>query len=314
MKIAVSACLLGEKVRFDGGHKKDDFIVKQLSKYADYVPFCPEDLAFGSPRESIRMVKKDEGLLLISNTAHTDVTQIVHNTAKQEFEKIQAHKVDAIILKSKSPTCGMKSSKVYLENGFIEGKTDGVFAKICMDRYKHFPIEEEGRLNDPWLRENFMMQVFAYKAFEDFKEDAQMRGLVKFHQDAKFLLQSKDEKLYRELGRVVANHEKKDFQKVLQNYESLYKEAIAQKSTIKKTRNVLEHMTGFVKNFLDSDEKKLLHEQIEDYAVKIIPVIVPISTLKLYAKKYKVDYLLEQNFLDPYPKELALRSDIRGGK
>lgn len=315
MKIAVSACLLGEKVRFDAGHKKFDFIVDELGKHASFVPFCPENIAFGSPRESIRMVEIEGKHHIISNKTHSDLTDTLENYSKQELLKIKDEKIDGIILKSKSPTCGLGSSKVYLENGFANGKDDGVFARLCKEEYGYFPIEEEGRLNDPWLRENFVMQLFAYKDFEKFKaSDPQMKDLVKFHQNSKFLLASKDEALYRKLGKIVANHDKKPFAEVLEEYEKDFKKAIAEKSSIKKTRNVLEHMAGFVKNFLSKEEKMLLHEQITDYANKIIPAITPILTLKLYATKYKIDYLLEQTFLDPYPKELALRSDIKSGK
>lgn len=315
MKIAVSACLLGENVRFDGGHKKFHFIVDELSRYASFVPFCPEHIAFGSPRESIRMVEMEGKFHIISNKTHSDLTDTLEDYSKQELKRIKDENIDGIILKSKSPTCGLGSSKVYLENGFANGKDDGVFARLCREEYGYFPIEEEGRLNDPWLRENFVMQLFAYKAFEDFKaSDPQMKDLVKFHQTNKFLLASKDEALYRKLGQIVANHEKKAYEEVLKEYEHNFKKAISAKSSIKKTRNVLEHMAGFVKNFLSKEEKELLHEQIRDYANKIIPAIVPILTLKLYATKYKIDYLLEQTFLNPYPKDLALRSDIKSGK
>lgn len=314
MKIAVSACLLGDRVRFDGGHKKFDFITDQLSKYAEFIPFCPEHIAFGSPRESIRMVEIEKKLHIISNKTHSDLTQKLQEFSYKELKKIQSEKIDAIILKSKSPTCGLGSSKIYLENGFANGKGDGIFATMCQEAYGYFPIEEEGRLNDPWLRENFMMQIYAYKRFEEFKQNAQMKALVKFHQDSKFLLSAKDEQLYRILGRIVGNHEKKSFEEILQEYEINFKKAISYKSSIKKTRNVLEHMAGFVKTFLTKEEKELLHEQIDDYANKIIPVITPILTLKLYATKYKVEYLLDQTFLEPYPKELALRSDIKSSK
>ncbi|WP_193113815.1 YbgA family protein [Sulfurimonas marina] len=314
MKIAVSGCLLGDKVRFDGGHKKFDFIVDELSRFASFVSFCPEHIAFSSPRESIRMVEIDKQLHTISNKTGINLTKTLKEHSQKELDKIKNHKVDAIILKSKSPTCGLGSSKVYLQNGFANGKDDGVFAKMCKEEFQYFPIEEEGRLNDPWLRENFIMQVYAYRAFKDFKQDADMKALVKFHQEFKFLLSSKDDVLYRKLGRIVANEEKKSFEEVLSEYEINFKKTISLKSSIKKTRNVLEHMAGFVKKFLTREEKTLLHEQISDYANKIIPVITPILTLKLYATKYGVNYLLEQKFLEPYPKELALRSDIKSGK
>jgi uncharacterized protein YbgA (DUF1722 family) len=181
---------------------------------------------------------------------------------------------------------------------------------MCKAKFPLLPIEDEGRLCDAWLRENFVMQLFAYDAFENFKEGATIGSLVDFHTRNKFMLQSKDENLYRELGKLVANHEKKPFTDILAEYELLFKTAIAKKSSVGKTRNVLEHMAGFLKTQLSREEKVLLHEQIDDCAAKIVPMIVPLSTLKLYATKYKIAYLLEQTFLNPYPKELALRSKV----
>lgn len=311
MKIAVSGCLLGEKVRFDKGHKRDAFIMDELSAYAEYISFCPEHLAFGSPRPSIRMVRDDEKLKIISNKTGVNLTDELLDASNHELQKIKSENIRAIIFKSKSPTCGMMSSKVYLENGFADGKDDGVFASLCKKKFGYLPMEEEGRLCDPWLRENFVMQLFAYDDFENSKESMEMKDLVLFHQSYKFLLQSKDERLYKELGKIVGNHEAKSFKSTLQAYEELFKRAIAQKSSLGKTRNVLEHMAGFLKSFLTSQEKQMLHEQIDDYADKIIPLIVPLSTLKLYATKHEVTYLLGQKFLKPYPKELALRSDIK---
>jgi uncharacterized protein YbgA (DUF1722 family)/uncharacterized protein YbbK (DUF523 family) len=315
MKIAVSACLLGEQVRFDKGHKRDEFVMDELSRYAEFVSFCPEHFAFGSPRPSIRVVKNEqEELRIISNKTGEDLTQTLLKTSMDDLEKVRVNNVCGIIFKSKSPSCGMMSAKVYLENGFSEGKADGMFAGLCRKEFALLPMEEEGRLLDPWLRENFVMQVFAYDSFERFKPHATMKDLVVFHQNNKFMLQSKDEVLYRELGRIVGNQDKKPFEEVLDAYELGFKTAIAKKTSIGKTRNVLEHMAGFVKNYLSAPEKAMLHEQIADYAAKIIPLIVPLSTLKLYAAKYEVAYLLGQTFLDPYPKELALRSDIKSGK
>ena len=230
MKIAVSACLLGEQVRFDKGHKRDEFVMDELSRYAEYVSFCPEHFAFGSPRPSIRMVSKGEELKIISNKTKEDLTSPLLKTSLEDLEKVSSQNVCGIIFKSKSPTCGLMSSKVYLENGFADGKDNGIFANLCKEKFPLLPMEEEGRLNDAWLRENFVMQVFAYESFEKFKEGATMSGLVKFHQRSKFTLQSKDESLYRVLGRIVGNHLNQDFQDLLDEYEFHFKTAIAKKA------------------------------------------------------------------------------------
>ncbi|MDD2779909.1 DUF523 and DUF1722 domain-containing protein [Sulfuricurvum sp.] len=315
MKIAVSSCLLGEKIRFDGGHKHDHFITDELGKFTDFVPFCPEHLAFGTPRPSIRLVNQENIIHVQSNKDGVDLTQRLVQTSNDEIINLSHHHLSGIIFKSKSPSCGMGSAKVYLENGFCEGKEDGVFVSMCKERYPLLPMEEEGRLQDPWLRENFVMQLFAYDSYEKFKASAPSIGdLVRFHTINKFMLQAKNEKLYRELGNVVANRDDSTLESRLALYELGFKTAISSKSSIKKNRNVLEHMAGFFKNDLTKTEKETLHLHISDYAEKIIPLIVPLSTLALYAQKYNTTYLLDQTFLTPYPKTLALRSHLNAGK
>lgn len=315
MNIAISSCLLGNTVRFDGGHKRDRFITDLLSNYAAFVPFCPEDLAFGTPRPSIRLVKHDEGLRILSNKTGEDLTCTLDAQNHHELSRLNDAPLTGIIFKAKSPSCGFGSAKVYLPNGHGEGKTDGLFVLTCKAAFPHLPMEEEARLLDPWLRENFIMHLFAYERFREFcAKNPAMGDLVQFHTVNKFLLHSKSETLYRTLGNVVANREKNPFPEVLHAYGTLYKEAIACKSSVKKTRNVLEHMVGFFKKVLEKGEKELLHLMLEEYAAKITPLITPISAIALLAKRYKVAYLLEQTFLAPYPKELALRSHVDAGK
>ncbi len=315
MNIAVSACLLGEKVRFDGGHKHDRFVTDELGKYASFVPFCPEAIAFGTPRPSIKLVNRDDNIAVVSNKDGSNLTQKLLDKSYEEIHRIADEKLDGIIFKSRSPSCGFGSAKAYLDNGFADSKTDGVFVSICREKFPLLPMEEEGRLQDAWLRENFVMQLFAYNSIEKLKESKpSMKMLVDFHTRNKFLLQAKDEKLYRVLGNIVGNHENLSFDELFANYEHNFKVAISQKSSIKRNRNVLEHMAGFFKNELSSVEKESLHEQIDDYAKKIVPIITPLSTIKLYAKKYNTSYLLAQTFLEPYPKELALRSSLLSSK
>ena len=315
MKIAVSACLLGEKVRFDAGHKHDHFITDELGKFASFVTFCPEHLAFGTPRPTVRLVNVEGNTRVHSNKTGDDLTNTLIHTSRDELSKLENEPLCGIIFKSKSPSCGMNSAKMYLTNGMSDGKEDGVFMAMCRERYPLLPMEEEGRLQDAWLRENFVMQLFAFDKFEQFKVSQPNLGdLVRFHTVHKFLLQSKDEKLYRELGNIVGNRESLSFEVLLAMYELGFKTAIGRKSSIKKTRNVLDHLAGFFKKELTKSEKETLREQIDDFAHKLTPLIVPLSTIHLYAKKYDTRYLLDQTFLNPYPKTLALRSHIDGGK
>lgn len=315
MKIAVSGCLLGEKIRFDAGHKHDRFITDELGKFSEFVSFCPEHLAFGTPRPTVRLVKVHDVIQVQSNKTGDDLTDVLMQTSHSELQKLETEPLCGIIFKSKSPSCAMNSAKLYLENGMSDGKEDGVFMRLCRERFPLLPMEEEGRLEDAWLRENFVMQLFAYDAFQKFNASTPtLNKLVKFHTAHKFLLQAKDETLYRELGNIVANRSDLSFEALLGQYELGFKTAISRKSSIKRNRNVLDHLAGFFKKELTKSEKETLHDQIRDYADKIIPLIVPLSTIHLYARKYDTKYLLEQTFLDPYPKTLALRSHIKSGK
>lgn len=316
MKIAVSGCLLGQEIRFNGGHSHDRFVTQDLGEYVEFVSFCPEHLAFGTPRPTVRLVENEqEGYYVQSSDSNADVTEQLSHTSNHELKKLQKESISGIIFKSKSPSCGFGSAMVYRSNGYSKEKDDGIFVQMCKEKFPLLPMEEEGRLNDPWLRENFIMQLFAYDDFENFKEtNPSMKHLVVFHQSYKFMLQAKSEMMYRELGQIVGNHDGLRFDELLRQYEILFKTAIAQKSSIGKNRNVLEHMAGFVKDKISDVEKEMLHEQIREYADKIVPLIAPLSRLHMFAKTYNAEYLLDQKFLHPYPKELALRSDIRSGK
>lgn len=315
MNIAVSSCLLGIRVRFDGGHKHDHFITDDLGNYAEFIPFCPENLAFGNPRPSMRMVREKEKITIQSNKDGSDISSTLFSASQTELNTLHGHKLSGIIFKSKSPSCGLGSTIAYRTNGFAEGKTDGMFAKLCKEQFPLLPMEEEGRLCDPWLRENFVMQIFAYDDYEQFKStNPNMKALVDFHQSYKFMLQAKHENTYRAMGKLVGNHDKLPLETLLHEYELLFKNAIGEKSSIGKNRNILEHMAGFVKDKISQVEKSILHEQIKDYANKIIPLITPLSTLGMFVQKYNIEYLRGQKFLNPYPKELALRSDIKSGK
>jgi uncharacterized protein YbbK (DUF523 family)/uncharacterized protein YbgA (DUF1722 family) len=315
MTIAVSACLLGENVRFDGGHKHYRFLTESLAEYADFVPFCPEHLAFGTPRPSIRLVNEAGTKRVRSNKTGGDLTDALETASQTELSRICSEPLCGIIFKAKSPSCGLGSAKVYLPNGHSESKDDGLLVQMCKEAFPLLPMEEEARLQDAWLRENFIMQLFAFDAIERLKADiGGMNALVRFHTVNKFLIQSKDEALYRQMGRVVANPEKAALSDVFMAYEQLFKTAIAKKSSIKRTRNVLEHMAGFFKKMLTPGEKAMLHEQIDDYTAKLLTLMTPVSTIKFLAQKYDVTYLMEQTFLDPYPKSMALRSRIESGR
>jgi len=318
MKIAVSDCLLGTNCNYSAGHNKDDFIFRELGKFVEFIPFCPEILMLGTPRETIRLVNIDGKECVIGNVTGKDYTDELSQISKELIEKImQQEDVCGFIFKSKSPSCGIERVKLYsTKNNSLEPYTTaGVMAKMAFTNYPLLPIEDNSRLIDSWLRENFVMQLFAYFDFEQFKKTAsKVNDLVVFHTSYKFLMMSKSTKTYNELGSIVANRVKISFDELLATYEKAFKEAIKLKNSRKKSFNALQHMYGFVKDFVDSSEKEMILEQFEDFKNGTIPIISAVSILELFAKKYECKYLLNQKLLHPYPKELRLRSDIKAFK
>jgi uncharacterized protein YbgA (DUF1722 family)/uncharacterized protein YbbK (DUF523 family) len=316
MKIGVSECLLGHKCRYDGSGAKDRFVVDELSSYFELIPYCPEAKIFGTPRETIRLVEFEEGIKVMTNETKKDVTQELTQVSSQFAQKAKSDTLCGFVLKSKSPTCGLERVKVYQKvNAPSEKKGVGVFAKELKKLYPYLPIEEEGRLNDPWLKENFIMQVFAYNDLYEFLGSRpDFKTLVQFHTSYKYLIYAKSQNSYKHLGSIVANHDKKEIKEVLKEYEKGFLEAINEKGSIGKTYNVLLHIFGYFKKFITKEEKEDILNACEEYKQQIIPLIAVVKLLNLYAKRFDIAYLKDQKFLKPYPKEFALRSDIKAYK
>jgi len=312
MKLGISACLLGETCRYDGSGCKEQFISETLARYFSFIPYCPEAIIFGTPRESIRLVEEDEKIKVLTNKTKKDVTQELHDISQTLANKTLDEELSGFIFKSKSPTCGIERVKVYQPiNAPSEKKGIGLFANEIRKLYPYLPIEEEGRLNDPWLRENFLMQVFAYDDLQNFlKTDPSYQDLVEFHTSYKYLIYSKSHQEYKELGKIVANHNKYEFAKVLEEYTIVFFKAIAKKGSLKKTYNVLLHILGYFKKHITKEEKEHLLNSCDEYKQGIIPLIAVIKLFNLYVKKFDEKYLKKQKFLNPYPAELGLRSDL----
>lgn len=216
MKLGISSCLIGNLCRYDGAHSKDAFVYNILQKYFEIVPYCPEHMIFGSPRETIRLVKKNDEIRVLKTNNKEDVTDELESISKECALEIAQDDICGFILKSKSPTCGMERVKVYQETNAPSKKEGiGLFARNIKEMYPYLPLEEEGRLNDPWLKENFLMQIFAYKDLHELlkKDDLTFNDLVLFHTSYKYLIYAKSQEFYKELGGIVANHEKKRFER-----------------------------------------------------------------------------------------------------
>ncbi len=316
MKIGISTCLLGIQCRYDGQHSKDKFVYDELSKHFEFRSFCPEGEIYPTPREAIRQVRINGELIIRTTNTKQDVTKDIVGVSKRLVDTISEDELCGYILKSKSPTCGMARVKIYPDGeGQSENVGVGVFAKELMEKFPLLPIEEEGRLTDPWLKENFLMQVFAYKdVFEFMKTQPSFGQLVDFHTSYKYLIYSKSQKSYKELGQIVANHEKKDIDEVLSLYKQKFLEAIALKGRTSSTYNVLMHIFGYFKKYITKEEKHEILAALDEFKEHIIPLVAVIKIIKIYVKRFNIEYLDNQKFLTPYPKEMALRSKVEAFK
>lgn len=318
MKLGVSACLIGTQCRYDGIGANDKFVIDVLQKYFQTVPYCPETIIWGSPREAIRQTLSETGELKIVTSTKTpkDVTQELQNVSVECANRIENDDLCGFILKSSSPTCGLERVKVYKPFNAPSVKNGvGVFAKQIKEKYPYLPVEEEGRLIDPWLRENFLMQIFAYQDLHNFlKSNPSFNDLVIFHTSYKYLIYSKAQKSYTTLGRIVANKDKKQLDEILFEYKEEFLKAISLKGNVNKTYNVLLHMFGYFKKLITKEEKEDILQALQEFKDKIIPLIAVMKIINLYVKRFDVEYLKVQKFLNPYPKELALRSDIKAYK
>jgi uncharacterized protein YbgA (DUF1722 family) len=213
------------------------------------------------------------------------------------------------IFKSRSPSSGMERVRVYNEKGMVQNKGIGMFARIFMDHFPLLPVEDEGRLHDPKLRENFIERIFALKRWRDLLGERKTRGkLVAFHTEHKLLIMSHSPKHGRTMGKLVADAKRFSPAKLYPEYQTLLMEALKLKTTTKKNVNVLQHMMGYFKKQLSTDEKQELLEVFEDYRQGYTPLIVPITLIKHLVRKYNQPYLKQQIYLNPHPLELKLRN------
>lgn len=307
--IGVSSCLLGNKVRFDGGHKHDRYITGTLGTFFEFVAVCPEvECGLPVPRESMRLVGDPEDPLLLTSRTGLDHTSRMKEWTTSRVEQLANNDLCGFIFKSKSPSSGMERVKVYGKNNMPRTVGVGLFARAFKERFPLIPVEEEGRLHDMALRENFIESVFVYRRWRSVASDFTLDKLVHFHTDHKMLLRSHSEKHYRELGRIVAKAGNLNPDELLTVYQETLMAAMRLKPTIKKHVNVLQHMMGYFKKQISSDEKQELLDVIERYRQHHVPLIVPITMMNHYVRKYSDGYLEKQYYLKPHPTELKLRN------
>jgi uncharacterized protein YbgA (DUF1722 family)/uncharacterized protein YbbK (DUF523 family) len=310
LRLGVSSCLLGERVRYDGQHKLDHYIRDVLGQYADLVPVCPEvECGLPIPRPALRLVGDPEQPRLVVTKSGEDLTERMQSWARQRLEALESEDLSGFIFKSNSPSSGMERVRVYSEHGMPTKQGVGLFARAFMERFPDLPVEEEGRLQDLELRENFIERLFAVRRWQDFvARDGSLGGLVEFHATHKLLLMSHSTEHYRGLGRLVAGGKAKPRAELLDEYRRGFIEALRLQATRRKHANALYHAMGFVKEHLDSDAKVELTELIEQYRTGVSTLVVPLTLLNHYVRRVGNDYLKSQWYLHPHPTELQLRN------
>ncbi|MEZ4750984.1 MAG: DUF523 and DUF1722 domain-containing protein [Bdellovibrionota bacterium] len=309
-KLGVSGCLLGEKLRFDGQHKRDTYLVEELGSHVDWVSFCPEvGIGLSVPRASIRLVSSKEGPKAMMGGE--DLTGRLRDYAVAQLERVAKLGLSGFVLKKNSPSCGMERVRVYSPDGPPNGHAPGIFAELLQQRFPSLPIEEEGRLRDEALRETFIERIFAYSRLQEFFAlEWKPKDLVAFHTKHKFQLLAHSPRLYRELGRLVASATEMDPDTVKQQYIQVFMDALKVLASKGRNTNTLEHMAGYFKKQLHADEKAELCRVIQDYRVGWVPLVVPITLIHHYVRKFQVRYLLAQSYLEPNPRELMLRNHV----
>ena len=313
IRIGVSSCLIGEKVRWNGDHKQDRYVREILSRYFEYIPVCPEvEVGMGVPRETVALYGDSEKPSMISKKTQTDWTKPMEKYIKSRINTLSADDLCGYIFKSKSPSCGMGRVPLYSEFGSHKVKHGpGMFANAFINSFPLVPTEEEGRLNDPRIRENFIVRVFSFKRFNLLlNEKFSLGQWVKFHTQHKFLLLAHSRKHYDELGELVAHSKTIKPLELKKKYGELFMEALTSKSTPKKNTDVLLHMMGFLKKLLTKIEKEDILSTIEDYRSEILPLIVPVTLIRHQVKKHNIEYLHDQVYLNPHPKELMLLNHV----
>lgn len=312
LKVGVSSCLLGEKVRWNGEHSQDRYLSDILGRYFEWVPVCPEvEVGMGVPRETVRLSGSLQSPTMLGTKSDSDWTDRMNRYSDRRSRQLSKEDLCGYIFKKNSPSCGLYRISVFQKSGIPLRNGRGLFADAFVRQHPLVPVEEEGRLNNPQLRENFIVSVFSFCRLQSlFSENFSIHSLVVFHTRHKYLLLAHSPKHYALLGRLVAGAKKQTPAALKEEYGRLFMEAIRTPSTSRKNVNVLNHLFSFLKKLLTPPEKKDILGTIDDYHRELVPLIVPLTLLKHYIGKHQISYLLDQIYLSPHPKELMLRNHV----
>jgi uncharacterized protein YbgA (DUF1722 family)/uncharacterized protein YbbK (DUF523 family) len=312
IRIGISSCLLGREVRFDGGHKRDAFLTETLGRFVEWVPVCPEvELGLGVPRPSLRLEREGDELRLVEKGTGRDRTAAMRRFAARRSRELGGQDLCGYVLKSRSPSCGMERVRTHAAGGGPAPGGRGIFASVLLEAFPELPVEEEGRLHDPVLRDNWVERVFAYRRLGGLLAGRLAPGrVVAFHTAHKLALMAHSPEAYRALGRLVAAVRSVPPAEFRERYARGFMQALAQRATRGRNANVLQHMAGHLREGLDAADRAELAGSIHDYRAGLVPLVVPVTLVRHHARRLAVAYLLGQVYLDPHPRELMLRNHV----
>jgi uncharacterized protein YbgA (DUF1722 family)/uncharacterized protein YbbK (DUF523 family) len=307
IRIGISACLLGEQVRYDGGHKLSQYATVEMAPFFEFVPTCPEmAIGMGAPRKTIRLVD-NQGLIQIKSADNSvNVTEPLNQYAAEKVETMQD--LGGYLLCAKSPTCGMERVSVYREGTQFAEKTGvGVFARHLMERFPLLPVEETGRLHDMAIRENFFTRIYAYEEWRQWaKKGWTAHRLTQFHARYKYLLMAHDPEGYRKLGPLLAQ-KSDDIDALAAQYQIGFMTVLKTQATRKNHSNTLQHIQGYFKKHITAADKAELNEAIDQYRLGLQPLLVPITLINHHLRHFPEPYIQDQVYLNPHPQGLKLR-------
>ncbi len=312
INVGVSSCLLGNTVRYDGGHKHDHYITDILATYFNFVPVCPEvECGLPVPRETMRLAGDINNPRLVTTKTGIDHTDRMHLFCNKRVKELEADDLCGFIFKKDSPSSGLHRVKVYGASGQAQKLGRGLFASAFVKNYPLVPVEEEGRLHDARLRENFLERIFCYHRWKDFLANSpDYKGLIDFHTQHKLQLMAHSQKHLAKMGKLVAMGKNLSSQELLNDYQQNLIDALQMKATVKKNVNVLQHIMGYFKKQITGDDKVELLGLIDNYSRSMVPLVVPLTLINHFVRKYDISYLQNQTYLEPHPAELMLRNHV----
>lgn len=311
IRVGISSCLLGDKVRYDGGHKRDRFLTDTLGQFVEWVPVCPEvEIGMGTPREPIHLIQRYGDIHLVGIRTEADHTDAMQAYARRQMNQLAGERLSGYILKQDSPSCGLERVQVHRDRGHATRSGRGLFAAALAERFPNLPIEEEGRLHNPRLRDNWIERICAYHRLQLLWTTRwRIDDLIRFHAAHRFVLLAHVPQSYQRLRRLIGRATVLSRAVVRERYERGFMMALTVPATRSQHATVLRHLFGCVSDRLDKPARRELFTRIQAYRRGLVPLLVPVALIAHYVRVLDIDDLKGQEYLDPHPTELALHGD-----